>query len=288
MPTRLLKEGMLDSDAMNSLSDQAEVFYRRLFQVVDDYGRFDGRLDILRFRLFPLKSEQWPVERVKDALEECTRAMRKPGEPLIRLYMSDGKPYVEITKFDQRRRTKSKYPDPPLLAIVSNCEQPLAIVRPVGGVSEGVVEYEGVVEGESEGVAHARPPLPEEPVNRDPNYDPYPGFLRFRTIAKRLADHRWSNDTEHAWIAVVFSPDVERAVFAGLERWQASRDWGDGIFKGWAKWLRELDFEKNPRGRTGNAALEQTRDNLREWAETDDSDSPGGLRPSFSDLCEGD
>jgi hypothetical protein len=147
VPTRLLKEGMLDSDAMNSLSDQAEVFYRRLFQVVDDYGRFDGRLDILRFRLFPLKTEQWPVERVKDALEECTRAMRKPGEPLIRLYMSDGKPYVEITKFDQRRRTKSKYPDPPLLAIVSKCEQPLAIVRPVVGVSEDVGEYEVVDEG---------------------------------------------------------------------------------------------------------------------------------------------
>jgi hypothetical protein len=39
MPSRLLREGILDSEAVNALSFAAEVFYRRLMSVVDDFGR---------------------------------------------------------------------------------------------------------------------------------------------------------------------------------------------------------------------------------------------------------
>ncbi len=39
MPNRIIREGILTSEAVNSLSWEAEVFFRRLLSVVDDFGR---------------------------------------------------------------------------------------------------------------------------------------------------------------------------------------------------------------------------------------------------------
>jgi hypothetical protein len=107
MPTRLIREGILDSDAVNSLSWPAEVFYRRLMSVVDDFGRFDGRIPVLKSRLYPLQ-----LERVRDAdiprwIAECEKA------GLIRVYTNAGKPYILFNKLGEPRAKESKYPAPP-------------------------------------------------------------------------------------------------------------------------------------------------------------------------------
>jgi hypothetical protein len=39
MPNRELREGILTSERINALTFPAEVFYRRLMSVVDDFGR---------------------------------------------------------------------------------------------------------------------------------------------------------------------------------------------------------------------------------------------------------
>ena len=41
MPNRIIREGHLDSERVDQLSEQAENFYSRLRLVVDDYGRFE-------------------------------------------------------------------------------------------------------------------------------------------------------------------------------------------------------------------------------------------------------
>lgn len=128
MPDRIVRAGILTSEAVNKLSWAAEVFYRRLMSKADDYGRYDGRPPILRADLYPLQLakvtepdiEKWILETVEAAL--------------VRDYVLAGKRYLEIKNFGQQIRSKSKWPPPP----ASNCDQLLAIVPVV--VSESVSE----------------------------------------------------------------------------------------------------------------------------------------------------
>lgn len=107
MPDRIVRLGILTSEAVNKLSFQAEVFYRRLMSVVDDYGRFDGRTVVLRASLYPLQLDAVRNGHLETWIGECLDA------GLVRLYQcSDGKPHLEIVKFGQRIQSKSKWPDP--------------------------------------------------------------------------------------------------------------------------------------------------------------------------------
>jgi len=114
MPTRIIRDGILDSIPVNSLSDQGELFYRRLMSVVDDYGRFDANPTILRARCFPLQLERWPISRINEALGEVASTSTEEGVPLVLVYSYGQKNYLEISKFGQRIRpgTSSKYPAP--------------------------------------------------------------------------------------------------------------------------------------------------------------------------------
>lgn len=106
MPCRLLREGILDSEAVNALDFPAEVFYRRLMSAVDDYGRFDARPGVLRSRLYPLK-----VDTVREAdISRWIAACVKAG--LIALYAIDGRKYLLMHKLGSPRAAKSKYPEP--------------------------------------------------------------------------------------------------------------------------------------------------------------------------------
>lgn len=106
MPSRLLREGILDSEAVNSLSPEAELFYRRLMSVVDDFGRFDGRVAVLRGRLYALQMEKVREASLTRWILECEKAN------LIRVYHVDGKPYIEFFKLGPARAVKSKFPSP--------------------------------------------------------------------------------------------------------------------------------------------------------------------------------
>jgi len=107
MPERIIRPTILTSDRINSVSWAAEVFYRRLMSVVDDYGRFDGRESILRAALYPLKLHQVSDSDVSKWMSVCSEA------GLVRVYSVDSKPYVQMERFAQRlRATTSKYPAP--------------------------------------------------------------------------------------------------------------------------------------------------------------------------------
>ncbi len=107
MPDRIIREYLLFSSRVDTLSFEAEVFYRRLMSKADDYGRYDGRLAMLRSQLFALRIDQVKEPDVARWLKECVDA------GVILYYEVDGEPYVEIQDFNQRLRTESKYPHPP-------------------------------------------------------------------------------------------------------------------------------------------------------------------------------
>lgn len=107
MPTRMLREGIIDSEAVNSLTWEAEVFYRRLMSVVDDFGRFDGRPSILRGRLYAAKLDKVREADIPRWIAECEKA------GLIALFTADGKPYILFHKLGPPRAKVSKWPAPP-------------------------------------------------------------------------------------------------------------------------------------------------------------------------------
>jgi len=149
MPTRLIREGIINSDRINELDWAGEVFYRRLLNKVDDHGLYDARPSVLRTSLYPLR-----VDRVREA--DCSRWLamcEKAG--LIVLYEADNKPYLKVLDTRWQTRSEPKYPEPP--TVVNNGKQ---VKTPVP-----VVVVEDVVE------------VVEKPLSGKPD-DP-PGFVKF-------------------------------------------------------------------------------------------------------------
>lgn len=107
MPSRIVREGILTSEPVNELSPPAEVFYRRLLNIVDDYGAWHAGVKLLRAYLYPLQLDRVTDTDIAGWMDDCTR------QKLIKVYEKNGKNYLLVTKFDQQVRTKrSKHPLP--------------------------------------------------------------------------------------------------------------------------------------------------------------------------------
>lgn len=106
MPTRILRDGILTSESVDMLTPFAELFYRRLMSVVDDHGRFYAHPALLRASCYPLRLESTTESMISGWLQECVHA------GLMRVYSENGKKYLEINNFNQRRRSASKFPAP--------------------------------------------------------------------------------------------------------------------------------------------------------------------------------
>lgn len=132
MPQRILRDGILTSERVNQLDWEAEVFYRRLMSIADDYGRFSASPAVLRAAMYPLKLEQMREANVSRCLVSCEKA------GLVRLYRVGAKQYIQILDFGQKIRTRSKWPEPPeeeaCQQSASNCQQPADPVVVGGGV----------------------------------------------------------------------------------------------------------------------------------------------------------
>ena len=106
MPQRFLRPGITTSDRWNAVSFIAQSFYVRLLTLVDDYGRYDGRIAILHAQCFALRPDINPQDSAAARRELQTAN-------LIEIYEVGGKEYVQITKWQERARGPSKYPSNP-------------------------------------------------------------------------------------------------------------------------------------------------------------------------------
>lgn len=207
MPQRILRDKILTSEKVEVLDFPAEVFYRRLMSVVDDFGRFDGRPSVLRSACYPLR-----VDRIREAdISRWIAICEKAG--LIVLYQVDGKPYVELLNLDDRRRAKtSKYPSPPS---GSNCQHVSADDNICAHVSAhaGTCQH---VPPESNADAHSEsePPTPKG-ASSEEFWRALPQVARDRS-SRKLVEAQWKRSKCGK------EPD---AVIAGLERWKVSAQW---------------------------------------------------------------
>lgn len=106
MPTRYLKPGVRDSEAIDRLSPLAECLFYRLLVTVDDFGRFDARPAMVKAACFPIKESI--------AGSDCEALLLELDQAdLLKLYVADDKPYLQMLKWDNSPRAKeSKYPPP--------------------------------------------------------------------------------------------------------------------------------------------------------------------------------
>lgn len=109
MPDRIIRAGCLDSERLDALSESTENFYKRLLNIVDDYGRFEYDALIILSRTYPRRINRITPEMVDNWLKECS----KGPEPLVTLYTIGRKRFLQVNDFRQRERSPSKCPPPP-------------------------------------------------------------------------------------------------------------------------------------------------------------------------------
>ena len=106
MPTRYLKPGIRDSETIDILPPMAEILYYRLLVTVDDYGRYDGRPQMVKSACFPIKDEI-TAKKAEILLVDLAKA------GLVLLYEVAGKPYIQMLKWDNKpRAVVSNFPAP--------------------------------------------------------------------------------------------------------------------------------------------------------------------------------
>lgn len=108
MPNRILKESVCVSDSIDSLTWFEEVLFYRLIVNCDDFGRFDGRVSVIKNRLFPLK-DALTLKAVSAAINKLVSA------GLVALYEFEGKPFLYLPTWNEHqnvRAKRSKYPEP--------------------------------------------------------------------------------------------------------------------------------------------------------------------------------
>jgi hypothetical protein len=106
MPQRFLRPGITTSEAWNRASWFEQSFFIRLLTLVDDEGRYDGRIPILHAHCFALRSDVTPQQTAA-----ARSALLSLG--LIGVYTVDGKEYLQVAKWQERVRTRSKWPASP-------------------------------------------------------------------------------------------------------------------------------------------------------------------------------
>lgn len=109
MPNRIIKESLCSSEKIASLSDFEFRLWVGLITQVDDAGRGDARLAIIKGRVFPFR-ERLSIKDIDAALQ----ALAAKG--CVSLYTVDGKPYFLFpgwVKHQRVRDCKPKYPEPP-------------------------------------------------------------------------------------------------------------------------------------------------------------------------------
>lgn len=214
MPSRIIREGILDSEAINALSDDGEIFYRRLMSIVDDFGRFEDKPELIRARCFPLKLADWSLTRVSEALAEVSKPLTNDGKmrSLVCRYEVDGKKYLQINNFGQRERS-SKFPAPPNDGNPPSNDGHVTDRRRPNSESESEAYSESESEAKSGAFPPVAPPLqdtwgiwPDAEIARNEILEAYPkGKVKFAMACSWWMDFIVANPNAQSLAVRIFA-----------------------------------------------------------------------------------
>ena len=154
MPDRLIRESWCASETIDRLTPFEETVLARLIVNCDDFGRMDGRTNVLCSRLFVTRRDVG-AEQMRAAIAALER------EGLVLRYAVAGKEYIQMRGWGEHQRIRtqrSKYPAPPDAAEASrgislayhaagalpgNAESGQAVL-PAGALPEGTAAGQAV------------------------------------------------------------------------------------------------------------------------------------------------
>ncbi len=119
MPQRLLRPGIRQSKRWNRLPYFEQVFYIRLLTLVDDYGRYEADPELLRSEAFPFGDPEGNVIQMT-AIDSALLSF--DSKNMLDLYEKDGTKYLQMTRWRERARTESKFPDPKTADKIPICQ----------------------------------------------------------------------------------------------------------------------------------------------------------------------
>lgn len=195
MADRYLRDALLQSDRWNALSLDAQNLYIRLLMIVDDFGCYDGRDNVIAQQAYYLgRHEALPL----GALHECGLIMR---------YTNAGKQYLALTRWSEGLRGKRKFPAPP-----TNNDLPELKFR---GKYGNIIEFKNPKGSDPVSIlldVHGRPVMPQPPEWRRVDTDWMPiDSLPQHPVQSRRASHgtpQKISPTSHVTSAPVTSTPV--------------------------------------------------------------------------------
>jgi len=192
VPTRYLKPGIRDSERIEAIaSPDAEILFYRLLVSVDDFGRTDARPLMVKSLCFPM--------RLRATADNCAQWLQElVNARLLVIYESEGKPYLQLSKWDNKPRAEhSKYPDPPTDA--DKCMQMLPVTVNLNREPETVTVNR---EPSAANAAVAKPPV--SPCPHEQIIELYhrvlpelPQVAKWTPTRKGYLQARWREDKRH-------------------------------------------------------------------------------------------
>jgi len=158
MPNRLIREGLLESEAVLSLTIEARWLYIAICLTADDMGLFEAT-EFRLARRADLKKEH--IQRLLSMLNDVD---------LIRLYSDGKKTFGIIPKFRQRLQIKRiKYPIPPE-SLYSDDEDAVEKFNKLKYLASKTTDTQQM---DSSWIADAQPPEPELEPEPEPKKNKY-------------------------------------------------------------------------------------------------------------------
>lgn len=117
MPVRFLRPGITTSKRFNRVAWEGQSLFLRLITLVDDYGRYEADPELLRSHAFPYggpTGEPIPTALVSNWLQLLASAS------MVDLYEIEGKKYLQVSRWEERIRSRSKYPANPCQQLPAN------------------------------------------------------------------------------------------------------------------------------------------------------------------------
>ena len=109
MPIRFLRPGIRQSQRWNSCDYFTQSLYIRLLTLVDDHGRYYANPVQIRNEAFPLGD---PATGVIDVTAIVGALTALASKCLLTLYQVNDTEYLQLSKWQERIRSQSRFPDP--------------------------------------------------------------------------------------------------------------------------------------------------------------------------------
>ncbi len=117
MPQRFLRPGLTTSRRFNRCDWFGQCFYTRLITLVDDHGRYEADLELLRSLAFPFGDPTGAQIHLQTIANSCQQLL---SVGLVKFYEVDGKSYLQLLRWKERARSDSRYPEAPPEHLTTN------------------------------------------------------------------------------------------------------------------------------------------------------------------------